>query len=178
MPRLLPRLRTLRRDRKAATIIEFAIVAAPFIALILATLQTSIIFFAQQALETTAEQTARQLVTGEAQQSKLGKDDFHAEACRHLLPIMSCADLMVDVQHTDSFSSVDTAAPVLHYDSHGNIDNNWQFDPGTPNDIIVMRVMYRLPVVGGPLGFNLANAGSGKRLLIATSVFQPEPYLS
>ena len=178
MPRLFARLRALSRDRKAATIIEFAVVAAPFIALILATIQTSLVFFAQQALETTAEQTARQLLTGEAQKAGLDKDKFRTLACQNLLPIMSCASMMIDVQHAASFSDVDTAAPLLHYDSKGNIDNSWQFDPGSPNDIVVMRVMYLFPVVGGPLGFNLADAGDGKRLLVATSVFQPEPYLS
>ena len=49
MPRLFARLRALRRDRSGATIIEFAAVAAPFIALMLATIQTSLVFFAQHA---------------------------------------------------------------------------------------------------------------------------------
>ena len=76
MPRLLPRLRTLRRDLRAATIIEFAAIAAPFVALILGSIQTSLVFFAQQCLETTSEETSRQLLTGAAQRSGMDQEDF------------------------------------------------------------------------------------------------------
>jgi Flp pilus assembly protein TadG len=171
-------LRSLARDRRGATIIEFAIVAAPFIALILATLQTSLVFFAQQSLETAAEKTARELITGKAQQSGWTQQDFQQAACKNLYSFMQCQNLMIDVQRADSLTSINTAAPTLHYDSDGKVDNSWQFNPGQPGDIVVMRMMYIFPVIGGPLGFNLSNMENGKRLLIATSVFRSEPYLS
>ncbi|HEU4960924.1 MAG TPA: TadE/TadG family type IV pilus assembly protein [Sphingomonas sp.] len=170
------RLTALARDRRGATIIEFALVAAPFIALILATIQTSIVFFAQQTLETTAEKTARQLVTDQAQQSGMSQQDFQATACSNLPAFMQCANLMVDVQNADSFDDIDTAAPTLTYDSKGNVTNNWQFNPGPPGSIVVMRTMYLFPVISGPLGLAFANSQGGKRLLVATSVFKSETY--
>jgi Flp pilus assembly protein TadG len=176
MPRLLPRLRALRRDRKAATIIEFAAVAAPFIALILASVQTSIVFFAQQCLETTSEKTSRELVTGEAQAAGMSQGDFAKIACNNLPAFMNCNNLMIDVQTADSFADVDTSTPTLTYDKNGKVVQNWQFDPGGPGSIVVMRTMYMLPVVGGPLGFDLSNMTGGRRLLIATAVFKSEPY--
>jgi len=178
MPRLLMRLRALRRDRSGATIIEFALVAAPFIALILATIQTSLVFFAQQTLETTAEKTARQLVTGTAQENGVSQPAFKAAACSNLPSFMKCSNLMIDVETADSFEDVDTSTPVLTYDKHGNVNNAWKFDTGSAGSIIVMRTMYQLPVIRGPLGFNLSNMGEGKRLLVATTVFKSEPYAS
>ena len=179
MPRLFARLRALRRDRSGATIIEFALVAAPFIALILATLQTSLVFFAQQSLETAAEETARDLVTGKAQQSNWVLQDFQQDACSHLYSFMKCPNLMVDVQRADSLAAIDTSTPTITYKKDGSIDQSkWQFNPGQPGDIVVMRMMYVLPVISGPLGFNLSNMQGSRRLLVATSVFRSEPYLS
>lgn len=171
-------LRALAGDNRGATIIEFALVVAPFVALILATIQTSLVFFAQQCLETTAEKTGRDLVTGSAQISHLSKDDFNAIACGNLPSFMKCENLMIDVQTASSFASIDTEVPELTYDEMGNVNNSWQFQPGEAGSIVVMRTMYIFPVVNGPLGFNLSNMGEGKRLLVATSVFKSEPYTS
>ncbi|HET8612137.1 MAG TPA: TadE/TadG family type IV pilus assembly protein, partial [Sphingomonas sp.] len=52
---LARRLARLRGDSRGASIVEFAIVAAPFLALLIAIVETSLVFFAQQGLETTAE---------------------------------------------------------------------------------------------------------------------------
>lgn len=177
IPRRGPK--ALARDTRGATIIEFALVATPFIALILATIQTSLVFFAQQTLETVAEKTARQLVTDQAQNSGMTQQDFQAAACaslRKFAAFMQCANLMVDVQNADSFEDIDTAAPTLTYDSKGNVNNNWQFNPGPPGSIVVMRTMYLFPVISGPLGLTFANSQGGKRLLVATSVFKSEAY--
>jgi Flp pilus assembly protein TadG len=176
--RLLGRgTKALARNKRGATIIEFAIVAAPFVALILATIQTSLVFFAQQTLETTAEKTARQLVTDQAQNAGMTQAQFKAAACANLPSFMSCSNLMIDVQTADSFADADTSTPVLTYDKNNNITNSWKFDAGSPGSIIVMRTMYLFPVIPVPLGFNLASAGNGKDLLIATSVFKSEAYV-
>lgn len=164
------------RDRRGATIIEFAAVAAPFIALILITIQTSLLFFAQQTLETTAEQTARKLVTNEAQNSGMTKQDFNQVACSNLPAFMKCPNLMIDVQTANSFEDLDTSAPVLTYDKKGNVTNKWQFNPGPPGSIIVMRTMYAFPVISAPLGLSFDNVQGNRRLLVATSVFKSETY--
>ena len=170
-------LRTLARDKRGATIIEFAIVAAPLIALILATVQTSIVFFAQQTLETVSEDTSRQLMTGTVQKAGMNQQDFAKLACNNLPAFLSCSNLMIDVQTADSFSDVDTTKPSV-YNSDHTVKTNWQFNPGGAGSIVVMRTMYLFPVVGGPLGFNLANTEGNRRLLVATAVFQTEPYTS
>ena len=41
--------------------------------------------------------------------------------------------------------------------------------------IVVVRVMYLWPVFLGPLGLNLSNQPSNKRLLMATAAFKNEP---
>ncbi len=172
------RMRRLRRDERGATLIEFALVALPFFALLLATLQTCIAFFAQQCLDTAAESTARQLMTGAAQKAGMNQTAFKTMACKNLPNFMTCANTMIDVQSATEFASVATTTPALTYDTASNVSNTWQFAPGGPGSVVVMRVMYLLPVVGAPLGFNLATARGGRRLLVSTIVFKSEPYAS
>jgi len=169
-------LSRLGRDQRGAALVEFAFVAAPFIALILAVLQTSLTFFAQQNLETTAEKSVRQLLTGGAQNGNLTQAQFKSSACTKLPAFMKCANLIVDVQVASNFSSANTGTPTLTYDSNGNINNNWQYSPGVPGQITVARIMYIWDVSKGPLGFDLSTMSNGKRLLISTSVFRVEPY--
>lgn len=169
-------LRRLGRDRRGTALIEFAFVAGPLIALIMAALQTSLVFFAQQNLETTAEKSVRQLLTGTAQSSGMTKTQFKSLACSKLPAFMDCANLIVDVQVADAFSGANTGVPTLTYDGSGNITNTWKYQPGVPGQITIARIMYVWSVSKGPLGFDLTTMSTGKRLLISTSVFKTEPY--
>src|SRR3546814_17698957 len=77
------RARALARDTRGATIIEFAIVAMPFIVLLIAILQTSLVFFAQQLLEPTAEDPSRVLLTNQAQKAGTSQADFQRPESKH-----------------------------------------------------------------------------------------------
>ena len=167
----------LNRDQRGATILEFGIIAAPLFALLIAIVETSLVFFAQQGLETAAEAAARQLLTGNAQQAGMSQDQFKQAACASLPPFLKCANLIVDVQQANTFSAISLTSPNITYDSNNNVSNSWSYTPGGGRSIMVLRLMYIWNVPLGPMGFNLSkNAVDGKRLLVATSVFQAEPY--
>lgn len=170
------RLLALVGDRRGATIIEFAFVAAPLMALLMAILVTSTVYFAQQGLETATEATARVLMTGAAQSGGYSATQFKQAACNALPSFMSCANLMVDVQSASSFSAINTAAPTITFDSHGNVSNSFSYTPGNAGDIVIIRLLYIWKVPTGPLGFNVATLGNGQRLLMATSVAKTEPF--
>lgn len=164
------------RDRRGATLIEFAFIAAPLFGLIMAIAQTSLTFFAQQNLETTAEKSVRQLMTGSAQKAGTTQSQFKTAACATLPAFMKCANLMIDVQVATSFSGVSNAPPVITYNSSGQPNNTLLYKPGGPGEITIVKFMYIWDVQQGPLGFDLSTLSAGKRLLIATSVFKTEPY--
>jgi Flp pilus assembly protein TadG len=179
--RICSALRRLRhpggfwRRRDAAAAVEFALVAAPFLALILAIIQVGLIIYASQSLQTMAAGASRLILTGQVQTQNMTQAQFDQAVCGDPI-LFSCSGLMVDVRTYSSFSGADTSMPTLTYDAHGNVSNNWQYSPGGPGDIVVMRLMYRWPVFMGPLGLNLSNLGDGYRLLMATSAFKNEPY--
>jgi hypothetical protein len=50
------------------------------------------------------------------------------------------------------------------------------YSPGNAGDIVIMRVLYDWPMIGGPLALGLANQPDGGHLMVATAVFKNEPF--
>ncbi len=164
-----------RREDGAAAL-EFAIVAAPFIALVLATLQTALAFFAGQVLESAVLDSSRQILTGSAQNASMTQAGFANAVCAKVQTLFNCSNLMIDVQTATSFGAANTGLPALTFNGQGTVTNTWSWQPGNPGDIVVMRVMYQWPVFLGPLGLSLSNESNGHLLLMATATFKNEPY--
>lgn len=162
--------------KDGATAVEFAIVAAPFLALLVGIIQTFLVFFAGQQLETITNRASRQILTGQAQKANITQSGFAQLVCAEVVVLFTCNNLMIDVQTYSLFSATNTGTPTLTFNSQGQVTNNWQYQPGTSDQIVVVRVMYQWPVFLGPLGFTLSNLSNGNRLLMASVVFKNEPY--
>jgi Flp pilus assembly protein TadG len=178
-PAVKPRLRhSINRffsDRGGATAVEFGLIAAPFIALLVAIIQTFLVIFASQLLDTVVTQSARLILTGQVQNTNVSQSGFQNLVCQQVAIFFNCNGLMVDVEAQTSFASANTSAPVLTYNGSGQVNNVWQYSPGGPGQIVVVKVMYLWPVFLGPLGFNLSNQPGNNRLIMATAAFQNEP---
>jgi Flp pilus assembly protein TadG len=167
--------RRFLRQQSGAAAIEFGLVAAPFLALVFAIMETAIVFFAGQALETAAADSSRLIMTGQAQQQGFSQDQFKTAVCGKIYGLFNCAGgLYVDVKNYTSFATVPSSQPV---DANGNLQtNNFGYLPGGPGDIVVVRLMYQWPVYVSLLGLNLSDLSGGKRLLMSTVAFRNEPY--
>jgi Flp pilus assembly protein TadG len=172
------RWRAFVADRKGSTAVEFALVGAPFIALLVALIQTFLVFFAQQLLETVVTESSRIILTGQAQAQNLTQAQFANVVCSNVVILFNCNNLMIDVQVAGSWSSANTGTPTLTFDGNGNVTNTWQFNPGNQGDIVIVRVMYQWPVFLGPLGFNLSNLSNGNRLIMASTAFKNEAFVN
>ena len=162
------------RNRKGATAVEFALLALPMISLIMVSLQTVIIIFFQEALQTATNNVARQILVGNVQ--NLTQSQFKILVCNAIPSPFSCSGVMVDVQSAASFSSLNTTAIQLNYNANDGPTNTFNYSPGVAGSAVILRVMYDWPVVGGPLGIGLTNQGNGTFLMTGTSVFKNEPY--
>lgn len=169
------RLKRFLTDRNGATAVEFGLVAAPFIALLVGIVQTFAILFASQLLETVVTQSSRLILTGQAQAANTTQSGFSSLVCQQVTTVFDCTKLMIDVQTVGSFSTTSTGAPILTFNAQGQVTNTWQYNPGGPGQIVVVRVMYLWPVFLGPLGFTLSNEPGGNRLIMASAAFQNEP---
>ena len=169
------------RDSKGATAVEFALIAGPFLAIIAALVQTFLIFFAQSVLENAVRASSRQILTGQVQlqDASLGQaaaqTNFQNAVCSNANVLFTCTGLMIDVRVANNWSSTDTGMPTLTYDTNGNVNNTWQFNPGNAGDIVVLRVIYLWPIFLGPIAFNMANQPNGSREIMASAAFQNEP---
>jgi Flp pilus assembly protein TadG len=92
-------VRRLARDEKGIATVEFAIVAAPFLALMFAIMETAIVFFAGQTLETAVADSARLIMTGQAQTSSFTAAQFKSAVCAKILGLFDCQNgLQIDVK--------------------------------------------------------------------------------
>jgi Flp pilus assembly protein TadG len=178
---LLRPFNRLAPSESGATAVEFGLVAAPFLALLVALLQTAMVFFAGRVLDEITDQASRYIMTGQAQKANMTQAGFQNYLCTGtntaglVSTLFTCSNFMINVQNYSSFSSANTSPPALTF-NNGNVSNTWTWSPGNRSDIVVVQVMYQWPIVLGPLGFNLSNISNGKRLLVSTAVFKNEPY--
>jgi Flp pilus assembly protein TadG len=174
--RILPaRLaRRFIREQNGAAAVEFALVAAPFLALLFAIIETAMVFFAGQTLEAATSDAARLIMTGQAQTAGYSQSDFKTQVCNRIFGLFDCSGgIYVDVKNYSSFSAASTTAPV----TNGNLNTtSMSYQPGGPNCIVVVSVYYQWPLYVTGLGYNLSNLSGNKRLLAASSVFRVEPY--
>jgi Flp pilus assembly protein TadG len=172
-PSLRDALRRFRRNRTGSAAVEFALVAPVFFALLFAIIETGIIFFAGQVLETITQDSARMIMTGQAQTAAYTQAQFQTYVCSQIPALFTCSNLSVDVESYSSFSSVTIANQI---DGSKNFINNMQYNPGGPGDIVVVRLFYPWPQIVTGLGYNITNLSGNKRLLVATAAFRNEPY--
>ncbi len=170
-------VRQLATDRRGAVMIEFAICSSAFFALLLACAQTLLIFFAQQALQTGAESGARYVMTGQAKGAAMTSEQFRNYVCGQMPSVFDCSKVMIDVRPAGPIDDLDTDDPTITYDTNGK-PTNTQFDTGSANAILIVRVMYNWNVQLGPLNLDFSNNGSGRRLLTGVMVVMSEPYKS
>ena len=176
------RLATLRSrarqavgDASGTTAIEFAMVAPLVIAIILASLQLGVIYLAQAELENAGEQAARLVYTSQAPG---GQSAFQTSVCGYLPALFTCSGVMIDLQ-AQAVSANDSDAltmtpPTLTYNSGGQVTNTWNYNPGAPGQLVILRLMYQWPVYAGPLGLFFGDLSNGMLLLSSTQVFQNE----
>jgi len=176
-PSSLLRIRTVRRfahGQDGIAAVEFGMVAAPFLALMFAIMETALVFFASQTLETATADSARLIMTGQAQQASYTEAQFKSAVCARILALFDCqSGIKIDVKTYNNFSAISNTKPV---DTNGNLLTNFGYAPGSACDIVVVRLMYEWPVYLSLLGFNLADMAGGKRLIMATAAFRNEPF--
>ncbi|KIZ45151.1 MULTISPECIES: TadE/TadG family type IV pilus assembly protein [Rhodopseudomonas] len=166
--------RRFGRNRGASAAVEFALVAPIFFALLFAIIETALVFFAGQVLETAVQDSARLILTGQAQDASYSQAQFKNDICSRLNALFDCKNgIYVDVQSYSSFSTVAVTDPV---DASKNFVDNMKYSPGAAGDIVVVRAFYQWPLFVTGLGYNIANLSGSKRLLSATAAFRNEPF--
>jgi Flp pilus assembly protein TadG len=170
--------RRFRRSRRGSAAVEFALVAPVFFALLFAIIETAIVFFADQVLETGLQDTARLIYTSQTQAAGTSQAAFKQGLCDRVAVMFACANLYVDVRSYPRGTPFTITDPI---DGSGNFVNNFVYQPPTSGDTtstVVVRAFYQWPLIVTGLGYNIANIGRGSsnsaKLLAATAAFRPQ----
>jgi Flp pilus assembly protein TadG len=168
-------IRRFRADRRASAAVEFAFIAPLFFCLLFAIIEVALIFFAGQTLETATQDSARMIMTGQAQTGNYTQAQFKNDLCSRIVALFDCQNgIYIDVKSYPSFASISLSNPV---DANNKFTSaNFSYNPGSAGDIVVVRVFYQWPLFVTGLGFNVSNLAGNMFLLSATAAFRNEPY--
>jgi len=184
----------LRTDaNKGSVAIEFAMLAPVFLVILMATIETGVIFFAQTTLQNAVNDAARLVKTGQTScftTDSGGKclgitaDQFRKQICDEVVILLhTCnkdtngnSDLQFDVNaYSAGFGGVSNSSPL---DSDGNLPNLTAFNTGRACDVVLVRAFYRWPIVTPLLGTLLGNMKGSNHLLATAAAFRSEPYVN
>lgn len=167
-------LNRFRRDSQGVTAIEFGIVAMPFLALLMAIFETTLIFFTQSAIESGVSEAGRMIRTGQVQSEGISEDDFKALVCGSLSGYLDCNDkLSVDVRSFSDFASVSVPAAT---DADGNMTEDFEFSPGGASEVVVVRAFYIWDMLTPDHFTGMSNMAGGGHLIAAAAAFRNEPF--
>jgi Flp pilus assembly protein TadG len=171
--------RRFRRDKRGSAAVEFSLVAVPFFALLFAIIETGIVFFAAQVLETGVQDSGRLIYTNQINNTNTTVAQFKADLCNRVSVLMNCTNLDVDVKYYAAGTTITINDPI---DGAGNYDTSglgFTVPPANSTGTVVVRAFYRWPLFVTGLGYNIANVGrntsNASRLLTGLSAFHIEP---
>lgn len=178
-----PRFRVLIRrfsgNRRGSAAVEFAFIAPLFFALIFAIIETAMVFFAGQILETGTQDTARMLFTNQAQGNSWDTDTFKNDLCGRVSVLLDCSGVFIDVKSYAAGTPANLTDPINAQGQFVSANFSYSPPPANSSNIVVVRTYYQWPLFVTKLGYNIANIGSGsdnsKKLLTATAAFRIEP---
>jgi Flp pilus assembly protein TadG len=170
-------MRRFRANRRGSAAVEFALVAPVFFALLFAIIETAIVFFAGQALEMGTQDSARLMLTHQAQDSGMTETQFKTDLCNRIAVLFNCtgnlANITVDVKVFPPGTAITITDPIVS----GNLTGPFTYllPPNNAPNTVVVRAFYQWPLYVTGLGYNIANLNGSQRLLSATAAFHVEP---
>lgn len=159
-----------RKDGTAA--IEFALMAFPFLFLVLGILEISMMYAAATVLEGATSSAARLIRTGQIQEQSDPQAAFRNALCNYATVLVRCNDVIIEVQPMTNFDDYDSMQPA--YDEDGNMVSSG-FNSGSSDSKMLIRAAYRYEMMNPFVGTMLLGA-SNSRQFMSTIVMQTEPY--
>lgn len=169
------------RNEKGATAVEFAIVAPVFIYVLGVVIETGLMLFVEYVMQSSVQEAARQIRTGQAHTSAMNATAFKAEVCETAGIVIDCAsDVTVYVNSAASFSSLKTAVPSFLNvgPSYGGPAGASSYACGASSQAVAVIATYDWDFVM-PFMNLFGNVNSDqKRRLAGIATFQNEPFPS
>jgi Flp pilus assembly protein TadG len=176
----LPRIvRRYRRDENGATAIEFAMLAGPFFVLLFAIIECSLIFFAGQLLESSVDEVARKVRTGQLNNTMTAAQ-LKTEVCNEAAILFDCDKLKLDMDVVAEFDELGDP-PQPDPGTNETDFTGFAFEAPCPEEVVMITASYEWPIFTYFTANNIYpthgnNAAFRKILLSAVGVFRTEPW--
>lgn len=178
-PKYVKCVRRFTRQQAGASAVEFALLAAPFLALLVVVAEAGLIALEQQTLDIAVDRGARQLRTGVFQTSADGSDPsqrFRKIICGGPSVLFPCADLRLDVSTSTSASSSNPTEPFDRAKRTWTVSFGTRFDCPQGGDTITVRVAVPVIRLFPMLDFTNRIMSNKLQMLVVTEIFQAEDY--
>lgn len=169
---ILGRLRRLGASQSGATAVEFAILGPIFFAIVGATMETAVVYFAGQSLDSAVQESSRLVRTGEAH--SMSADAFRDDLCGHLYGMFDCGAVHLTVEPLGMFENYQATSPMDL--ETGEMTGEEVYSVGSGSTVMLVEAYYKWPTILNIPGLMVGLTPDGKRLLSATRVFRNEPF--
>jgi Flp pilus assembly protein TadG len=172
-------VRRMIKSENGATAVEFSLVAFPFFMLMGCICETGLMLFTEYSIQAGVQDAARQIRTGQAQNSSLSAANFKSKICEITGIVIDCeSKLTVYVRPAASFSEL--AGVMPGYMNVGakpdGTPNPTSYSCGAPEQAAAVLATYDWKFTMPFMTF-LGNFNGGKtRRLHGIAIFQNEPF--
>lgn len=179
--------RRLPGDRNGATAVEFGLVCLPFLSLLCALIQTSLMIWAQQNLDNNMQKTVRTLFTGEFQTANSSTSDaatllaalkkgMCGSGAGPSTTVFDCSAVKIDVTLGNNFASSTPTSPISPATKDWAPGFGTHYSCASPGAIVIATAAVKFPVFFGAMSAPFSDFSDGSKLLQSTAVFRTEPY--
>jgi len=163
------------KESRGVTAVEFALVAMPFILMVIGTIEIAMMSTAQSLLQESTFTASRLIRTGQIQTGGGDpKQAFRDAVCGFASLLIPCSSIQFQVEKLDQFGDAE-GMPPPEFDKDGNLKDQ-TFDPGGVSDVVLIRVVYNYPIITPLMQPLLSTYGNDKYTMMSTIVLQSEPY--
>lgn len=166
-------------DDRGATAVEFAMVAPVFFLVLGAIVETGLMLFTEYVLQSSVQEAARQVRTGQAQNASMSAATFKSKVCDMASIVMNCSsDVTVYVRAETTFAALQSVVPSYlsvgtSYDGSASITS---YDCGTPSEAVAIIATFDWDfVMPGMSAFGNVDSDH-KRRLAGFAMFRNEPF--
>ncbi len=151
-------LKNLWHSRQGTAAVEFGLVSMPFIALLLAVMQVGLALYTQETLDYATQYAARQIQIGAVSTSMTAAAFQSTVFCPKMAPLMPCSGLSFSLKPVADFYT--DAAVTLVIPTNAAPGSGFTFCPGTPGQLMFLRVVYQAPAYSRMWWTGIANSTS------------------
>lgn len=166
------------RARDGSMAVEFALVLLPFLVLLGAVFEASLLTLSQQTLNNGVDRAGRAVFTGAFQEDYDGTDAatrFRTALCNGPT-LFDCAAVKVEVATAKAFAQIAISDPYDAANKALSASFGSRFQCPAGNDVVSIRAAVVVPRFFTILDLSSRKVGASGQLIVATAVFRAEPY--